>query len=65
MKWIHLLSLIPFIGILGGVHLANRVEPYVLGLPFMMFWYLAWLLLTSVIMLIVYRLDPDAKGDAE
>ncbi|AMA72221.1 MULTISPECIES: DUF3311 domain-containing protein [Aneurinibacillus] len=42
---IWLLSLIPAIGSLTVI---NRVEPYILGLPFIVFWATAWLILTSV-----------------
>lgn len=57
------LAAIPFIGILGGVGLANRVEPYVLGLPFFLFYIVLWIVLTSVIMGIVYKLDPKNKEE--
>jgi hypothetical protein len=42
---------------LGGVPLANRVEPYVIGLPFLLFWILLWVLLTSAVMGLIYALD--------
>jgi hypothetical protein len=42
---IWLLSLIPAIGSLTVI---NRVEPYVFGLPFIVFWATAWLILTSI-----------------
>ncbi len=61
MKLIHLLAALPFIGILGGISFANRVEPYVLGMPFILFWIVLWVVLTSVIMGIVYLLDPANK----
>ena len=61
MKLIHLLAALPFIGILGGISFANRVEPYVLGMPFILFWIVLWVVLTSVIMTIVYLLDPTNK----
>jgi hypothetical protein len=61
MKLIHLLAALPFIGILGGISFANRVEPYVLGMPFILFWIVLWVVLTSVIMGIVYLLDPTNK----
>ena len=61
MKLIHLLAALPFIGILGGISFANRVEPYVLGMPFILFWIVLWVVLTSVIMGIVYLLDPINK----
>ena len=61
MKLIHLLAALPFIGILGGISFANRVEPYVLGMPFILFWIVLCVVLTSVIMGIVYLLDPTNK----
>jgi hypothetical protein len=65
MKLIHVLAALPFLGILVGVAFANRVEPFVLGMPFILFWIVAWVLLTSVIMAVVYRLDPSNREDAE
>ncbi|KYD10036.1 hypothetical protein B4119_4253 [Parageobacillus caldoxylosilyticus] len=41
---------------------ANKIEPYVLGMPFLLFWIVFWMVLSSVILTIVYRLDPDNKG---
>lgn len=41
---------------------ANRIEPYVFGLPFLLFWITAWMILSSVILLIVYKLDPANEG---
>ncbi|MGH8273961.1 MAG: DUF3311 domain-containing protein [Gammaproteobacteria bacterium] len=52
------LGLLPFIGILGGVFFANRIEPLVLGLPFLVFWIVAWTVATAFIMALVYYLDP-------
>jgi hypothetical protein len=40
-----LLSIIPAIGSLTVV---NRIEPYIFGLPFIVFWATAWLVLSSV-----------------
>jgi hypothetical protein len=57
VKLTHALSGLPFIGILAGIFFANRVEPFVLGLPFALFWVTLWVVLTAVIMAIVYRLD--------
>ena len=65
MKLIHVLAALPFLGILVGVSFANRVEPFVLGMPFILFWIVAWVLLTSVIMAVVYRLDPTNREDGE
>ncbi len=65
MKLIHVLAALPFLGILVGVAFANRVEPFVLGMPFILFWIVAWVLLTSVIMAVVYRLDPTNREEGE
>lgn len=43
-KWIAILTILPAIGALTVV---NRVEPYILGLPFIIFWSTLWLVLTS------------------
>lgn len=64
MRIIYILSVIPFIGILGFLPLVNRVEPFVLGMPFNMFWMAMWTVLTSVILGIMYKLDPrNQEGD--
>ena len=52
-----LLALIPFIGMCLSVPLWDRVAPRVLGLPFNIFWILAWLALSPAIMGIVYRIE--------
>ncbi|MGE7761431.1 DUF3311 domain-containing protein [Peribacillus sp. NPDC097895] len=44
-KIIVLLSVIPAIGSLSVI---NRVEPYIFGLPFIIFWSTAWLIFTSI-----------------
>ncbi len=49
---------------LGGVPFANRVRPYVFGLPFLLFWVTAWVVLTSLIMGIIYVLDRARERDA-
>lgn len=65
MKLIHVLALLPFLGILVGIAFANRVEPFVLGMPFILFWIVAWVLLTSAIMAVVYRIDPENREERE
>ena len=57
MKLQHALSALPFLGILVGIFFANSVTPYVLGLPFALFWVTAWVIATAIIMALVYRLD--------
>lgn len=55
------LSVVPFLGMCGAVPLANHVEPYVLGMPFLVFWIGAWTVLTSVCMALVHLLAPDTR----
>lgn len=61
-KYAQLLLIIPFIGMCVLLPIANRIEPYVFGLPFLLFWIALWMLLSSVIILIVYKLDPANEG---
>ena len=47
MKVQHVLAGLPFLGILVGMFFANSVEPYVLGLPFAMFWVVMWVVVSA------------------
>jgi membrane protein implicated in regulation of membrane protease activity len=58
------LALLPVVHALAGVVLANRVRPFVLGLPFFMAWTIAGVLLAAAVMALIYRLDP-ANREAE
>jgi Protein of unknown function (DUF3311) len=65
MRPAYLLAALPFVGLLGGIPFANRVTPFVLGLPFILFWIVLWVVLTSVIMMVIYRLDPvNREGES-
>lgn len=63
MKISYALAALPFLGLLGGIAFANRVEPFVLGMPFILFWVVMWVVLTSGIMAVIYFLDPANKED--
>jgi hypothetical protein len=63
MKGIRWLIVVPFLGMLGGIPFANRVTPYVLGMPFLLFWVVLWVVLTSLILWVVYRFDPEAREE--
>lgn len=41
------LAIIPFVAMCFTVPVWDRVQPMVLGLPFNIFWLLAWIVLTS------------------
>jgi hypothetical protein len=59
-----LLALIPFAAMCFSVSLWDRVEPMVLGLPFNMFWLVAWIVLSSLCMWGVYCLEaPRQRRD--
>ena len=65
---LRVLAALPFIGILLGVPFVNRVEPLVLGMPFVLAWIVMWVVLSSILMAIVYRFDPANRNfvaDAE
>jgi hypothetical protein len=60
------LALLPALLLLVGAPLANRVHRYVLGLPFLLFWIVACVLFTSLVMAVIGALDRrhDARGRA-
>jgi hypothetical protein len=53
----HALALVPPLALLAGLRFANRVEPYVFGLPFLLFWIVAWVVATSATMWLIWVLD--------
>jgi hypothetical protein len=59
--YLRLLSLVPFLGMLAGAVFANRVEPMVFGLPFLLAWVVAWVFISVAVMAFVYRVDPDNR----
>jgi hypothetical protein len=52
-----LLGLIPFIAMCFSVSLWDRVEPMIFGLPFNLFWLIAWIVLSSLCMWAAYRVE--------
>ncbi len=50
-----LIGLIPFVAMCFTVFLWDRVHPFVLGLPFNIFWIILWILITPIIMSFAYR----------
>ncbi len=52
-----LLGLVPFAAMCFSVSLWDRVEPMILGIPFNLFWLMAWIVLTSVCLWGAYRLE--------
>jgi hypothetical protein len=57
------LAVLPTLGMLGGVPFANRVRPYVFGLPFLLAWIVLWVVMTSLIMALIFVLDSARDTD--
>ncbi|HZY99590.1 MAG TPA: DUF3311 domain-containing protein [Candidatus Baltobacteraceae bacterium] len=51
------LAAIPVAALTVAVPLVNRVDPRIFGLPFVLFWILAWVFLTPLFLLAVGRLE--------
>jgi hypothetical protein len=51
------LGLIPYAGLCFSIAWWDRATPVVLGLPFNLFWLLAWLLFIPVLMSLAYWLE--------
>jgi hypothetical protein len=54
---------VPFVLYIGALPFANRVEPVVLGLPFLFVWLLAATLLTPVAVWLTWRGDRKTRAD--
>lgn len=57
----YLLSFIAYFGMPFGVPFIKSAEPYVLGLPFLLFWMVLWIFLGTGLMILVHLINPDAK----
>ncbi|MGD8537704.1 MAG: DUF3311 domain-containing protein [Candidatus Aminicenantes bacterium] len=49
-----LFAAIPFITLVFALPVVNRLEPVILGLPFLLFWILFWVVLTPPLLFIAY-----------
>jgi hypothetical protein len=59
---------IPFVTLVFALPLVNRLRPFVLGLPFLLFWIVAWVALTPLVLFLAYWLEkkynpPDDEDD--
>ena len=52
-----LLTAIPIAALSVAVPFVNRVEPRVLGLPFVLFWIVLWIALTPVFIWTIGRME--------
>ena len=56
-RWTVALALVPVTMLTLGIPFANRLEPRVFGLPFLLAWIVAWIVLTPLVMATVHWLD--------
>jgi hypothetical protein len=61
-RWYRLLAIIPAAALLGAPFLVDRIEPRIAGMPLLLAWIVAWVLLTSVVMGLINWLDSRAEG---
>lgn len=52
-----LLAVAPVVAIVGAPWFANRIEPRVFGVPFLLAWIVGWVLMTSLIMTYIWARD--------
>lgn len=61
------LGAVPFLMLVFALPLVNRIDPVILGLPFLLFWILCWVALTPLVLFLAYRLEkkgnPAETGD--
>lgn len=64
-----LFGAVPFIALVLALPLVNRLEPVVLGLPFLLFWILSWVMMTPFILFVAYlcekRFNKPEEGENE
>lgn len=49
-------ALVPAVALTAALPWVNRLEPRVLGLPFLLFWILGWVLATPLFLAVAYVL---------
>jgi len=47
-------ALIPFLMLVLALPFVNQLRPYVLGLPFLLFWIVLWIFLTPFVLMAAY-----------
>jgi uncharacterized membrane protein len=58
--------IVPFLMVIFPIfEIANKVTPFVLGLPFNFFWIVLWIVITFIAVVFLYFKDPDNKKDRE
>ncbi|WP_044641193.1 DUF3311 domain-containing protein [Risungbinella massiliensis] len=60
---VFLLVLIPFLSQLAVLPFVNKIEPIIIGLPFLHFWLLLWIILTPLCTWGIYRIQKSEGRD--
>ena len=55
--------IVPFVLFVFALPLANRIDPVILGLPFLAFWVLISVILSPLAIWLAARRDPYFKAD--
>jgi hypothetical protein len=63
MNMVRALALLPFVAMLVGPFFLNRVTPTIFGMPLLLAWFVAWILITAAIMAVIFRFDPLNRDD--
>ncbi len=68
-KYALCLGAVPFVTLVFSLPFVNRLEPVILGLPFVLFWIVVWLVLTPLALFAAYQCekkfnDPE-EGDEQ
>jgi hypothetical protein len=58
-----LLGLIPFIAMCFSVSLWDHIDPMIFGIPFNLFWLIAWIVLSTLCMWAAYRVELARDED--
>jgi hypothetical protein len=64
-----MLGAVPFLMLVFALPFVNRLEPVILGMPFLLFWILAWVIATPFLLLAAYvvekKFNSRQKGGKE
>ena len=55
-------AFVPALALVAGLPFVNRLEPVVLGLPFLLAWILGWVLATPLFLAAAYALTSRDSG---
>jgi hypothetical protein len=60
---------VPFLTLVLALPLVNRLDPVILGLPFLLFWILSWVILTPPLLFAAYlcerKFNKNEEGEGE